>query len=783
METMAVRARLGIDAVENLPAGVTSSSLTTLEALESSLTAGLHDEWRRLVDGDPLASIYQGPGWCMPWYRCYADAFDPFVIVVSARGRVVGLLPMAVDRATREFVFASNTAADYRDIVALSGYREAVVRELVRHYVNGRFTGPLQVGWIDPSSDTPALVAKICDEKGLRHVLRRQPCYRWFPPAPAKPSAHKFLNWYKRNGAVTFEVIDSEPAWEVFREEYYRQHTLRQFQAGRQTAFDDSRRRALYEELFHSREIQRHVTAFCLDGRMLAGHFGYVWRGVLLLGPPTIRLEDEQRSPAVILLSWIIQNAESLGLKGFDLTIGDSDFKKRLGNQCVQLLMVEIHSGPVGYHLRAARDGVVAATKRAVEKAAGPDAWYAHIKPAAARLAFERERISEVGVAAAVRDAIAAAARRVYDPGIERTFALTPPSAATFDGGAVASDCVVHENCIEDLLTWTGSSPTAARAMTACARSYARLRNAGETLHTLVVNATVAGWCASTATRIHDVVMLPGFRDSAFAAALLGAAVRSRKQSGSGEIRLTISDDDRLLETAAGALGSRMVTETARRRLFGSPGLLDRLARFWRRLTWNAVKRRIAIALRYEAEERTYRMSRAEAADLPADTDFARDRWADLDLFVPSEPRHVREDVLSDWRQRRARGEHVYTRVEDGRLAAYGWVVDRQTTMRLAWVKQAVELPRNSAVIYDFYTLPEYRHRDFYQRMLMHAVQDAARIPGIEWICLSVLASDRVPRWWVERIGMPYCGSYFYRRVLWRQKTWQTTPTTAHSND
>ena len=63
---------------------------------------------------------------------------------------------------------------------------------------------------------------------------------------------------------------------------------------------------------------------------------------MLMLGPPSIRLEDEQRSPAVILLSWIIQNAESLGLKGFDLTIGDSDFKKRLGNQCVQLTMVEL---------------------------------------------------------------------------------------------------------------------------------------------------------------------------------------------------------------------------------------------------------------------------------------------------------------------------------------------------------------------------------------------------------------------------------------------------------
>ena len=47
--------------------------ITDLTLLETRLRGGLHAEWRELVEQDPLASLFQSPGWCMPWYRCYQD--------------------------------------------------------------------------------------------------------------------------------------------------------------------------------------------------------------------------------------------------------------------------------------------------------------------------------------------------------------------------------------------------------------------------------------------------------------------------------------------------------------------------------------------------------------------------------------------------------------------------------------------------------------------------------------------------------------------------------------
>ena len=581
MQAVAVPGGLAVVDGSTVAMRVESRAVTSLAALESALAEGLDAAWRGVVESDPLANLFQTTGWCLPWYRCYADAFDPYVIVVSSGERVVGVVPMAVDRATRQLVFASNAMADYRDIVARPGFREQVVGELLRHYLEGGFARPLQIGWIDPKSDTPAIVAKICAARGLRHSVRHQPCWRWFPPAPSKPSAQKFLNWYKRNGAVSFDVIESEPAWASFREEYYRQHTLRQIQAGRQTAFNDTRKAALYEALFHSTELQPHVTAFSVDGRMLAGHFGYVWRGVLLLGPPSIRLEDEQRSPAVILLSWIIQNAESLGLKGFDLTIGESDFKKRLGNHCVDLSMIEVHAGARGYYLQRARAAAVAAAKKAVEKAAGPEAWKKHVKPAAAFLGYKRERLREMGVPLALRTAAAEAKARVYDRRTGLVYAMTAaqlqPATPVLQAGERVER---HDNRVDDLLRWNGESLHTASLITQCARTYSRVRATGRTFHTIVVNGRLAGWGYSYrptgpaeltetpgatlefedgAASLYDFHVLPEFRGRKLYQALLTAILTKRFEEGASRAYITVLASNVASRKAIERVGFRLV--------------------------------------------------------------------------------------------------------------------------------------------------------------------------------------------------------------------------------
>ena len=195
-----------------------------------------------------------------------------------------------------------------------------------------------------------------------------------------------------------------------------------------------------------------------------------------------------------------------------------------------------------------------------------------------------------------------------------------------------------------------------------------------------------------------------------------------------------------------------------------------------RRLTWAKAWRRFQRLLHREAEERIYRISVEDARDFETVPEFRMDCWEDMEKYVV-QLGESRDAVLQDWRQRLARGEHIFTRVEDGKLATYGWVVERQRVCFLNDVDQSYEFPDGTAVIYDFFTVPEYRNREFYGQLLMHSVRSAAGIAGTRWIYMAARADDTVPLWWVERLATEYCGSLFYRRVLWSKTKWQKQST------
>jgi CelD/BcsL family acetyltransferase involved in cellulose biosynthesis len=553
MDAVVADARLAVAAASEPDVAVERSVLDSLAALDAALTSGLEERWREVLAADPLASVYQGPGWCVPWYRLYADAYLPHVVVVSARDRVVGIVPMAVERETGHLVFASDAMADYRDIVARPGYRRAVARELVRAYLDGHFSNPLEVGWLDPASDTPRLLAEVCGEMGLRHADRQQPCYRWFPVA-GENLQKKFsrvkthLNYFKRQGDVTFDVITDREEWRRFLSEFSLQHSLRQLQAARTVSFDDERKRALYDTLFDSPDARLHAVACRVNGRMISGHIGLVWKDVLMLGAPSISVEDEHRSPAVILMTWIMQNAAELGLAGLDLTIGESEFKRRLGNQCVQLTMVEIYGRKSQYYKRTVRTRAVDSARRLVDAVGGRGAWKDRVKPMSEALQYKRRRVRELGA----RGTIVKALRLAQGQAAE--VVLTGSADRLAPAPRLAPGVEVHDNRLEDLLLWKGTSPSTSAAITACASSYGKYRAAGVALHTLVIDGALAAWCyarrADGRTILSDVVATPEFAGGDAAATLIQVVAERSLRGGATDVDVVLLEDERALRLA-----------------------------------------------------------------------------------------------------------------------------------------------------------------------------------------------------------------------------------------
>lgn len=197
------------------------------------------------------------------------------------------------------------------------------------------------------------------------------------------------------------------------------------------------------------------------------------------------------------------------------------------------------------------------------------------------------------------------------------------------------------------------------------------------------------------------------------------------------------------------------------------------LLRRLRHLSWKKFKAHVRRLFYFTSEQRIYRMSAANALKLALDPKISRDCWEDLATFVPAEPGDSRTARLEEWKRRLADGHHGYACMEDGKLAAFGWLIERQETSWLPDVKQEFALPPDCAVLYDFYSLPQYRNRNYYPRLMMHVFHEGALIPGTKWIHFDIADYNKVPQWWAKRLGGEYCESYFYRRVLWKEKKWR----------
>ncbi|MGH7305368.1 MAG: GNAT family N-acetyltransferase [Candidatus Rokuibacteriota bacterium] len=185
--------------------------------------------------------------------------------------------------------------------------------------------------------------------------------------------------------------------------------------------------------------------------------------------------------------------------------------------------------------------------------------------------------------------------------------------------------------------------------------------------------------------------------------------------------------------------------------------------------------RRLKRAAWDDVELRVYRFPRDRSAPHPETVPVARDRFEDLACYAPAERwQPTTEAFLRSATERLENGEHCYTRVEDGVLAHYGWLVDHQEHTFMAEVHQAWTLPPGAAVAYGFYTHPRFRGRGMYASSLARIVRDAAAIPGLAALYICVRADNGPSRRVIEKLRFVYDRSFFERRRLRSLRWWST---------
>jgi len=161
-------------------------------------------------------------------------------------------------------------------------------------------------------------------------------------------------------------------------------------------------------------------------------------------------------------------------------------------------------------------------------------------------------------------------------------------------------------------------------------------------------------------------------------------------------------------------------------------------------------------------EMRIYAMPAEVARSLDNSLSMKIDCIDDLLLYEPAESWQLtRSDFHRMAIERLGKNNRVFTKVENGKLIHCGWLVERQERSFITEVGQYFDLPKNSAVLFDFFTHPVARGRGIYKASMYQMLNYAAKLAGTEQIYICVLADNIPSRRAIESVGFQYqCSLY-----------------------
>lgn len=557
--------------------------LNGLAQVEEAVRSGPLRYWAELTKLAPCSTPFQGPQWAMSWYRNY-DTFEPLVIALTCNMRLAGVIPLAVEKSTGRLAFCGDGMADYRDVVALPEYRRRILSEFLDVFRSHVRRGIFSFGPTLPESDTADLLSSIAAEAGVRFMCRQHDGWRWLASEskedPAKKKSVRYpLNYYRRNGELTARLITSHEDWNALKDEFYCQHSLRQRYAGRPVSFHSSQKRAFYDDLFE--QPCAHFMVLEFNRKLIAAHFGCVWREVLYWGAPSFDVREKQYSPNLALLVLGIQNREAWGFPvGVDLTIGAGEMKQRFSTNRVDLPSVDLCVSAGDYYPIRLRS-LVTRKSRQLANRVSQDSWDTKLKPGAAKLVHKLKRAREMGLAKSVRQMAALATKPIGEWGCGLVFSMGPEDLREVKRTANPDEhCTFHENKFYDLLLWNGESLEISARISEKARTIPELSKREHTLHTLLINGSLAAWGISYSPNessvlsesggailefqpgsvsLYDFYTLPEFRGRKLYQSLLAHILRQRFDQGAQHAYIGVAANNVASRKAIERVGFRLM--------------------------------------------------------------------------------------------------------------------------------------------------------------------------------------------------------------------------------
>lgn len=363
--------------------------------------AALRAEWDELLD-DSEAGVFNSWEWLYPWYRRIAPERELRIIAARSDGRLVGLMPLCLERRRAAgriarrlcFLGESEVGSDYLDIVARRGFERPVAQAAAAalRQISGEWD-VLDLLDLDSQSASVQVFQEIFEAAKYRVLIASRYACPFEAFAPGE-TFERFLsrsgrrdnflrrrNWLEKQPGYRLEVERRPERMARPLAEFLRLHALRWASAGGSQGIRGVRCEGFHRdatELLAERGQARFYT-LAIGSRALASVYAIVHRRKFIFYQSGYDPEWRGKSIGLVLLGETFRDCLESGLTEYDFLRGEEAYKLDWATRLRRTVSLRIFApGSAGDWLDK-RQRVATAAREAIKRAL-PAEWVEAIR-------------------------------------------------------------------------------------------------------------------------------------------------------------------------------------------------------------------------------------------------------------------------------------------------------------------------------------------------------------------------------------------------------------------
>ena len=291
--------------------------------------------WDALAARSRTGSLFQSWAWHRAWWDAFGEGRRLALAAVFDGAALRGVAPWQVDQDGC-LGLVGDGQADYLDLL-VEPADAATLQALQRSAAD--VPGWSRGRWHNVPADAVLIQGS---EPGRRVLSPPIPCPRLDLAAGEetrrrvnKKSLRRHVNYWRKQPGYRVEHLHGGESVAAGLDDFFDQHVGRWADTPTPSLFLEPRQRRFYQALVRRLEPcgALRFTRLWADGRPIAHHFGFLWRGTFVWYKPAFAIDLARKSPGEALLKELFEHALEQQARIFDFTVGGEAFKFRFASE------------------------------------------------------------------------------------------------------------------------------------------------------------------------------------------------------------------------------------------------------------------------------------------------------------------------------------------------------------------------------------------------------------------------------------------------------------------